>query len=92
MNTNRYMTLSLIAVIFGLLCAISVQAETTPVSPLAKYQNLHSVSMRKSNSLKSDRSLERLSSRESRYSEELPMQLSGAMKRVAERKYEKEMN
>lgn len=87
LHSNKFFLLVGATVMAGVLCVLSAMADVPRPESLRAYQSLGSVELRSVKQPKFQGGIKDLSKKESRYTEQLPMQLDGAVKTISARKY-----
>jgi hypothetical protein len=83
METNKFMPWIAVVLLSGAFCAITAVAEVATPSP---YQRMTAVDLNPSQAPMLNYGVQKLSSNEAHYRENLPLQLKGAIYRVERRK------
>lgn len=84
MNTNRHFLLVAAVILSGAFCAAAAMADTQAPQP---YHGLTAVTLAPGQSPRLARGFSDLGGSERRYGEKLPVQLSGAIKKIKATKY-----
>lgn len=87
MKSKTFLFLALTAIASGAFFGWNAHAGVKEDDAGRAYDGLHSVELREAKQPKLNKGFERLAQNESRFSEDLPMQLEGAIKVVKSRKY-----